>query len=119
MSRRCATYEEIGLIGPIQRDPSSRYRRYGDEDLDTLQALACLRAMGVGIEDIRTCQANRGRGHERSPGASSETCVPKPTGGYLPVWSGERSGTGGSQVPDRRADWGRGGSADGCLDMSG
>jgi MerR family copper efflux transcriptional regulator len=43
-------YEEVGLIGPIERDPSSRHRRYRAEDLDTLQALACLRAMGVGIE---------------------------------------------------------------------
>ena len=54
-------YEEIGLIGPVERDPSSRHRRYREEDLDTLQALACLRAMGVGIEDMRTYQANRGR----------------------------------------------------------
>jgi MerR family transcriptional regulator, copper efflux regulator len=52
-------YEEVGLIGPIARDPSSGHRRYEDEDLDTLQALACLRAMGVGIEDMRTYQANR------------------------------------------------------------
>jgi DNA-binding transcriptional MerR regulator len=55
-------YEEVGLIGPIERDPSSRHRRYREEDLDTLQALACLRAMGVGIEDMRTYQANRARG---------------------------------------------------------
>ena len=57
-------YEEVGLIGPIARDPSSRHRRYREEDLDTLQALACLRAMGVGIDDMRTYQANRVRGHE-------------------------------------------------------
>jgi MerR family copper efflux transcriptional regulator len=57
-------YEEVGLIGPIARDASSRHRRYREEDLDTLQALACLRAMGVGIEDMRTYQANRVRGHE-------------------------------------------------------
>jgi MerR family copper efflux transcriptional regulator len=57
-------YEEVGLIGPIERDPSSRHRRYGEADIDTLQALACLRAMGVGIEDMRTYQANRGRGAE-------------------------------------------------------
>jgi MerR family copper efflux transcriptional regulator len=57
-------YEEVGLIGPIERDASSRHRRYREEDLDTLQALACLRAMGVGIEDMRTYQANRARGHE-------------------------------------------------------
>src|ERR1700684_4295447 len=57
-------YEEVGLIGPIERDPSSRHRRYREEDLDTLQALACLRAMGVGSEDMRTYQANRVRGRE-------------------------------------------------------
>jgi MerR family copper efflux transcriptional regulator len=56
-------YEEVGLIGPVERDPSSRHRRYRDEDLDTLQALACLRATGVGIEDMRTYQANRELGH--------------------------------------------------------
>jgi DNA-binding transcriptional MerR regulator len=55
-------YEQVGLIGPIAREPTSRHRRYRDEDLDTLQALACLRAMGVGIEDMRTYQANRRRG---------------------------------------------------------
>ncbi len=57
-------YEAVGLIGPIGRDPSSRHRRYRDADLDALQALACLRAMGVGIEDMRTYQANRLLGHE-------------------------------------------------------
>jgi MerR family transcriptional regulator, copper efflux regulator len=52
-------YEEVGLIGPITRDPDSGHRRYDDGDIDALQALACLRAMGVGIEDMRTYQANR------------------------------------------------------------
>lgn len=56
-------YEEVGLIGPIDRDERSRHRRYREDDLDTLQALACLRAMGVGIEDMRTYQANRALGH--------------------------------------------------------
>jgi DNA-binding transcriptional MerR regulator len=56
-------YEEVGLIGPIARDPSSGRRRYREHDLDTLQALACLRAMGVGIEDMRTYQANRELGN--------------------------------------------------------
>jgi DNA-binding transcriptional MerR regulator len=57
-------YEEIGLIGPVARDERSGHRRYREEDLDTLQALACLRAMGVSIEDMRTYQANRERGPE-------------------------------------------------------
>jgi MerR family copper efflux transcriptional regulator len=55
-------YEEVGLIGPVDRDERSGHRRYGDDDLDVLQALACLRALGMGIEDMRTYQANRGRG---------------------------------------------------------
>ncbi|HTU71993.1 MAG TPA: MerR family transcriptional regulator [Trebonia sp.] len=55
-------YEEVGLLGPVERDPGSGHRRYSDEDVDTLQVLACLRSMGVGIGDMRTYQANRGRG---------------------------------------------------------
>src|SRR5579863_1491393 len=55
-------YEQVGLIGPVERDESSGHRRYRGDDVDTLQALACLRGMGVGIEDMRTYQANRARG---------------------------------------------------------
>jgi MerR family copper efflux transcriptional regulator len=54
-------YEEVGLIGPVDRDTSSGHRRYSDGDLDVLQVLACLRALGMGIEDMRTYQANRRR----------------------------------------------------------
>jgi len=54
-------YEEVGLVGPVGRDERSGHRRYRDEDLDVLQALACLRALGMGIEDMRTYQANRSR----------------------------------------------------------
>ena len=59
-------YEEVGLIGPIARDPSSGHRRYGEEEVDTLQVLACLRAMGVGIEEMRTYQANRSLGQAKA-----------------------------------------------------
>lgn len=55
-------YEEVGLVGPISRDKSSGHRRYLEHDLDDLQVLACLRAMGVGIEDMRVYQANRALG---------------------------------------------------------
>jgi DNA-binding transcriptional MerR regulator len=63
-------YEEVGLIGPVGRDARSGHRRYRDEDLDVLQALACMRALGVGIEDMRVYQANRGRGNA----AAAEQC---------------------------------------------
>src|ERR1700683_5157377 len=59
-------YEEIGLIGPIARDPSSSHRRCREQELDTLQVLACLRAMGVGIEEMRAYQANRELGHAKA-----------------------------------------------------
>ena len=55
-------YEDVGLVGPIDRDTSSGHRRYRTTDVDTLEALSCLRAAGVGIQDMRTYLANRGRG---------------------------------------------------------
>jgi DNA-binding transcriptional MerR regulator len=55
-------YEDVGLLGPIARDERSGHRRYAEGDLDEAQVLACLRAMGVGIDDMRTYQANRRRG---------------------------------------------------------
>ena len=61
-------YEEVGLVGPVDRDEQSGHRRYRDEDLDVLQALACLRALGMGIEDMRTYQANRGRANRSQQG---------------------------------------------------
>jgi MerR family transcriptional regulator, copper efflux regulator len=68
-------YEEIGLIGPVARDETSGHRRYRTEDLDVLQALACMRAVGVGIEDMRTYQANRGPGHEAAAEAAAQQRV--------------------------------------------
>ncbi|NUR98581.1 MAG: MerR family transcriptional regulator, partial [Kribbellaceae bacterium] len=55
-------YEDVGLIGPIGRDAQSGHRRYQNADVDVLEALACLRAVGVGIGDMRTYLANRARG---------------------------------------------------------
>ena len=57
-------YEQVGLVGPIDRDENNGHRVYGDGDLHTLQALACLRAVGVGIQDMRTYQANLSRRQE-------------------------------------------------------
>src|SRR6202034_3949692 len=59
-------YEEVRLIGPVARDPRSGHRRYREEEVDALQALACLRAMGIGIEEMRTYQANRELGHAKA-----------------------------------------------------
>ena len=61
-------YEEVGLVGPVGRDDRSGHRRYDEEDLDVVQVLACLRALGMGIEDMRTYQANRGRASRSQDG---------------------------------------------------
>jgi MerR family transcriptional regulator, copper efflux regulator len=29
-------YEQVGLIGPVERDQSSGHRRYREDDVDTL-----------------------------------------------------------------------------------
>lgn len=55
-------YEQVGLIGPIDRDERSGHRRYGEDDMQDLESLACLRATGVGIADMRVYQNNRSRG---------------------------------------------------------
>src|SRR3984885_12785564 len=43
-------------------EPTLRYY----EEVDTLQMLACLRVMGVGIEEMRIYQANRELGHAKA-----------------------------------------------------
>jgi DNA-binding transcriptional MerR regulator len=61
-------YEEIGLIGPIDRDERSGHRRYGNDDVETIEVLTCLRAVSMGIEEMRAYLANRNRG----PAAAAE-----------------------------------------------
>src|ERR1017187_3955330 len=46
-------YERIGLIDPVPRVTSSSHRRYAAKTVDTLEALACLRSTGTGIDDMR------------------------------------------------------------------
>jgi MerR family transcriptional regulator, aldehyde-responsive regulator len=46
-------YERIGLIDPVPRATSGSHRRYAAETVDTLEALACLRSTGMGIDDMR------------------------------------------------------------------
>ncbi len=47
-------YERIGLIAPIDRDTSSKHRRYSGEVIDIIESLACLRKTGFSIKDMRT-----------------------------------------------------------------
>lgn len=57
-------YESIGIVDPIERDVSSKQRVYSEEDLGILDAVACLNATGLSLDDMRTYIRNRHRGSE-------------------------------------------------------
>jgi DNA-binding transcriptional MerR regulator len=46
-------YEKIGLIETVERDESSGHRRYGAAVVNRIEALACLRATGMSVRDMR------------------------------------------------------------------
>ena len=46
-------YERAGLIQPVHRHHSSGHRRYAAEDIIKLQTLACLRAAGMSLDQMR------------------------------------------------------------------
>src|SRR6266567_3263079 len=52
-------YERIGLLERVKRDNSSSHRRYTADDLQIIEALACLRKTGMSIEEMRTYIALR------------------------------------------------------------
>lgn len=45
-------YEKEKLISPV-RNENNGYREYSQEDVDDLKKIACLRTLGVSVEDIR------------------------------------------------------------------
>ncbi|MET9111033.1 MerR family transcriptional regulator [Streptomyces zhihengii] len=47
-------YEKIGLIDPVPRDESSGHRRYSGLAVERIEALSCLKATGMGLQDMRT-----------------------------------------------------------------
>ena len=55
-------WERIGLTPPVRRDPSSGHRRYREEDVTLLETLANLRAVGLGIEDMRAYLGRHAQG---------------------------------------------------------
>lgn len=46
-------YEKVGLLTRVRRDPASGHRRYSSIDLARIEALSCLRLIGMPIEDMR------------------------------------------------------------------
>jgi DNA-binding transcriptional MerR regulator len=62
-------YETIGIIRPIARDANSKHRAYSQEDVDGIDAIACLNAVGMSIDDMRMYLKNRDKG---TKGAAEE-----------------------------------------------
>ncbi len=46
-------YEKVGLIQPVRRHASSKHRRYSTEDVAKTRTLACLRAAGMPLDQMR------------------------------------------------------------------
>jgi len=55
-------YESIGIIDTVARDETSKHRIYDEDDINLLDAVACLNAAGLSIEDMRAYMHNRIRG---------------------------------------------------------
>ena len=55
-------YETIGIIAPVQRDKSSKHRIYSEDDLNTIDTVACLNATGMSLADMKKYLSNRSLG---------------------------------------------------------
>jgi DNA-binding transcriptional MerR regulator len=51
-------YETIGLIPHIDRDRSSKYRVYSEDDINYIVSIACLSATGLSIDDMKEYLSN-------------------------------------------------------------
>jgi DNA-binding transcriptional MerR regulator len=51
-------YETIGLIPHIERDFSSKYRVYSEDDINYIVSIACLSATGMSIQDMQAYLSN-------------------------------------------------------------
>lgn len=65
-------YETIGIIKPIYRNTNSKHRVYSQEDIDVIDAIACLNATGMSLDDMRAYLENRHRGRD---GADDEIAL--------------------------------------------
>jgi DNA-binding transcriptional MerR regulator len=57
-------YESIGLLHRIARDPSSKHRVYSEDDVNLVIAMACLNAIGLSIENMRSYLKNQKLGQQ-------------------------------------------------------
>ena len=51
-------YETIGIIKPIDRNPSSGHRVFSEDDINLIIGVACLNATGMSIEDMKVYLEN-------------------------------------------------------------
>jgi DNA-binding transcriptional MerR regulator len=69
-------YEKIGLIDRVERDESSGHRRYGAALVNRIEALACLRATGMSVQDMRDYLRHLGEAvHGRDSAAAEMTAL--------------------------------------------
>ncbi len=68
-------YERIGLITPVQRQESSGHRRYSSDDLVRLEALACLRAIGMPIDQMHRYFELRSAGRNSADAAELQVLL--------------------------------------------
>ena len=59
-------YEHVGLIPPVRRDSSSKHRQYSTEDIARLEALSCMRALGMRLDEMKAYLAMAGQGKKAS-----------------------------------------------------
>jgi DNA-binding transcriptional MerR regulator len=60
-------YERAGLLQPIRRQDSSRHRRYSSNDVARIATLACLRATGMSLDQMRRYFALAEQGENAAP----------------------------------------------------
>ena len=59
-------YERVGLISSVRRDQSSKHRQYSTEDIARLEALSCMRALGMRLADMKAYLAMASQGRKVS-----------------------------------------------------
>lgn len=55
-------YEEVGLLDAVPRGTTSGHREYDDATVQSAEALACLRATGMSLDDMRRYRDHMARG---------------------------------------------------------
>lgn len=55
-------YETIGIIKAIERHAHSKHRVYSQDDLNIIDAIACLNATGMSLDNMRAYLQNRNKG---------------------------------------------------------